>query len=212
MTLGLSSSTIRHMEEQRETCWGPKLWEELCSLEPRKVCERCKVDYDSAGFYSVDSLARTVRVYPQKEQFESEDESLAADADYQLLLVSYFLYAQNIELAGKWVSEKDLKGGSTFFRGPHALPAAPIEKRFGSDPAGFREKALTLGGRASEFGDMSMSFPVLPRISLAVVLWVKDEEFPARVTFMLDSSIEAHLSLDVIVAMTKSVTAQLISE
>ncbi|MEE8440824.1 MAG: DUF3786 domain-containing protein, partial [Spirochaetia bacterium] len=59
---------------------------------------------------------------------------------------------------------------------------------------------------------MSMSFPVLPRISLAVVLWVKDEEFPARVTFMLDSSIEAHLSLDVIVAMTKSVTAQLISE
>ena len=200
------------MEQQKETCWGPKLWEELRSLEPVKVCERCKVDYDSAGFYKVNSLERTVRVYPKEERFEAEDVSLAASVDFKLLVVSYLLYAQNIDPSGKWVSEKDLKGGSTFFRGPHALPAAPLEKLFGSDPEGFQEKALTLGGRVSEFGDISMSFPVLPRISFAVILWVRDEEFPARVTFMLDSSIEAHLPLDVIFAMTESVTQKLISE
>ncbi len=188
------------------------MWEELRSLEPGKVCERCKVDYDSAGFYEVNSLERTVRVYPREERFEAEDASLVASADYQLLVVTYLLYAQNIDPSGKWVSEKDLKGGSTFFRGPHALPAAPLERRFGSDPEGFREISLTLGGRPSEFGDISMSFPVLPRISFAVVLWVKDEEFPARVTFMLDSSIEAHLPLDVIFAMTESITQKLIGD
>ena len=199
------------MEKQLESCWGPKLWEELRSLEPDKVCERCKVDYDSAGFYKVNSLERTVRVYPEEERFEAEDVSLAANADYQLLVVTYLLYAQNIDPAGKWVSEKDLKGGSTFFRGPHALPAAPLEKLFGSDPEGFRKKAETFGAVPSEFGDISMTFPVLPRISFVVVLWVKDEEFPARVTFMLDSSTEAHLPLDVIFAMTESVTQKLIS-
>lgn len=212
VTISLYSCTIATMEQQKETCWGPKLWEELRSLEPGKVCERCKVDYDSSGFYRVNSLKRTVRVYPQEERFEADDKSLADDADYQLLLVSYLLYAQNIDTTGKWISEKDLKGGSTFFRGPHALPAAPLERRFGSNPEGFREKALALGGRASEFGDISMSFTVLPRISFAIVLWVKDEEFPARVTFMLDSSIEAHLPLDVIFAMTKSVTQKLIDQ
>ena len=200
------------MEEQREAYWGPKLWEELRSLEPAKVCARCEVDYDSAGFYVVSSLGSTVKVYPQEERLEAEDKSLAVSIDYQLLLVSYLLYAQDIDPAGNWVSEKDLKGGSTFFRGPHALPSAPLEGRFGSDPDGFREKALTLGGTASEFGDVSMSFRVLPRIAFAVVLWVKDEEFPARVTFMMDSSIEAHLPLDVISAMTVSVTQKLMSE
>ena len=212
MTIILPSYTIRYMEEQQETYWGPKLWKELRSLEPRKVCERCKVDYDSDGFYRVNSLERTVRVYPREERIEAEDQSLAASADYQLLLVSYLLYAQNIDPTGNWVSEKDLKDGSTFFRGPHALPATPLEKRFGSDPSGFREKALTMGGRLFEYGDISMSFQVLPRIPFAVILWVKDEEFPARVTFMLDSSIEAHLPLDVIFAMVKSVTQKLISE
>jgi hypothetical protein len=197
------------MEQQPETCWGSKLWEELRLLEPDRVCERCRVDYDSSGFYNVKSLERTVKVYPQEERFESEDMPLAANTDYQLLLVSYLLYTQNIDPAGKWVSEKDLKGGSTFFRGPHALPAAPLERLFGSNPEGFRKKALALGAVPSEFGDVSMIFQVLPRISFIVVLWVKDEEFPARVTFLLDSSIEAHLPLDVIFAMTKSVSWKL---
>lgn len=175
------------------------------------VCERCKVDYDSAGFYEVSSLDRTVKVYPQEERIEAEDASLTANPDYQLLLVSYLLYAQNIDPAGNWVSEKDLKDGSAFFRGPHALPSYPLEIRFGSDPDGFREKALTLGGTVVEFGDLSMEFSVLPRISFIVVLWVKDDEFPARVTFMLDSSIESHLPLDVISAMVESVTQKLVS-
>lgn len=197
------------MDEQREACWGPKLWEELRSSEPDKVCERCKVKYDSAGFYVVNSLGSTVRVYPQEERLQADDESLAASADYQLLLVSYLLYAQNIDSAGNWVSEKDLKDGSTFFRGPHAMPSAPLERRFGDDLAGFREKAQSLGADASEFGDISMVFPVLPRISFIIILWLKDDEFPARVTFMMDSSIEAHLPLDVIFAMAVSVTQQL---
>ena len=200
------------MEEQREAYWGPKLWEELRSLEPDKVCERCDVGFDSAGFYVVSSLGSTVRVYPQEERLQANDESLAAGIDYQLLLVSYLLYAQSIDPAENWVSEKDLKGGSTFFRGPHALPSAPIEQRFGGDSDGFRRKAQSLGAIPAEFGDVSMLFPVLPRISFIIVLWLKDDEFPARVTFMMDSSIEAHLPLDVISAMTTSVTRQLMSK
>jgi len=194
-----------------ETYWGPKLWEELRSLEPHTVCERCNVVYDSAGFYEVDSLGKTVKVYPQDERLEADDLLPADSVDYQLLLVSYLLYAQNIDQTGIWVSEKDLKGGSLFFRGPHTLPSAPIEKCFGNDPAGFREKSQIMGGQPIDFGDTAMRFTILPRISFAVVLWVRDEEFPARVTFMLDSSIEAHLPLDVISAMVLSLTQKLIS-
>ncbi|MBI9106000.1 MAG: DUF3786 domain-containing protein [Spirochaetales bacterium] len=200
------------MEEQKKAYWEPKLWEELRSQDPARICERSGADYDPGGFYEISSLDRRVRIYPEEERLESDDLELASSMEYQLLLVSYLLYAQNIDPTGEWVSEKDLKGGSLFFRGPHAVPSAPLERQFGSDAKGFREKALTLGGRPAEFGDLSMVFQILPRISFAVVLWVKDEEFPARVTFMFDSSIDAHLPLDVIFAMTQAAAQKLLGE
>jgi len=200
------------MKEQEETYWGPKLWEKLRRQQPEKVCETAVAEYNSTGFYELTSLGKSVRVYPGEERLETDDPLLTSSVDYQLLLVFYLINAQNIDPTGEWVSEKELKGGSTFFRGPHALPSAPLEKYFGSDPAGFRARAAEIGGQPLEFGDVSMVFHILPRISFAVVLWAMDDEFPARVTFMLDSSIDAHLDLYVIYAMTKSVTQKLTAE
>jgi len=200
------------MEEYKETYWAPKLWEESRSQQPDRVCERAGALYDPAGFYELLSLGRKIKVYPGGERFKAEDSDMISNVDYQLLLVSYLVHSQNIDPIGEWISEKEMPGGSIFFRGPHALPAVPLEKRFGSDPAGFKAKSLELDGRPLEFGDVSMEFQILPRISFGIVLWVKDDEFPARVTFMLDSSIGAHLEPYVIFAMTASVTQKLIED
>ena len=67
-----------------------------------------------------------------------------------------------------------------------------------------------LGGKPLDFGDLSLEFSVLPRVPLACVLWVEDEEFPARVSFLFDSSIETHLELDVIFALVSSVVRKLL--
>jgi len=210
MAILLPVHTIRCMEDRNCPVWGPELWEELRSKDPRGVRERCGLEKADAGYYSFRSLGRMVRIDPGEERVESEDASLAESGDFRLTAVTYLLNAQNIEPTGIWVSEKDLKGGSLFFRGPHGLPSAPLEKRFGQDPEGFREAALELGGQPVGFGDAAASFPVLPRVPLAVVLWAGDEEFPPRVTFMLDSSVEVHLPLDVICAMTRAVTERLL--
>ncbi len=210
MTIRRLSNTIIYMNEHKETYWGPKLWETLRSQQPEGVCRRSGAVWDPAGCYELSSLGRKVRVFPEEERLESADESLVSSVDFQLLLVSYLTGAQNIDPVGDWLSEKELRGGSIFFRGPHALPAAPLEKRFGNDPEGFREKALALSGIPLDFGDVSMVFPILPRISFAIVLWAADEEFPSRVTFMFDSSVSAHLEPYVIFAMTQSVTQKLL--
>lgn len=198
------------MEVQGETHWAPKLWDELRRESPEHVCGRALADYNPEGFYQIESLKTLVRVYPSEERIDAGDLDLSFNADYHLLIVYYLLYAQHIDPSGLWVSEKDLGGGSLFFRGPHAMPSAPLEKRFGSDPEGLREKALALGGKSLDFGDVSMAFQVLPRLPLAVVLWTGDEEFPPRATFLLDRSVEAHLKLDVVLSMARSVVVKLI--
>jgi hypothetical protein len=119
-------------------------------------------------------------------------------------VLCYLSRAQDIPSAGMWVSERDLPGGNLFFRGPHALPAGPVLRRFGSDAEGFRRRCRELGGRPLDFGDAAFAFQALPRVPLACVLYVQDEEFPARLTFLLDSTASFQLPLDVILALVQS--------
>ena len=50
----------------------------------------------------------------------------------------------------------------------------------------------------------------LPRVPVACVLWVEDEEFPARVSFLFDPSIESHLQLDVVLALVRCIAKNLL--
>lgn len=193
------------------TPWKDKLSKELRLLKPEQVCDRACVKFNQEGFYSIDSMGGEYHIYIDGDRVEeSNGDPLSSDPDFQLALFSYLIHAQNIGLTGKWVSEKDLKGGSTFFRGPHQLPEIPLVKKFGSNAELFLEAGNVLGGKPREFGDISLEFSVLPRIPLTCVLWVQDEEFPARVSFLFDSSIEAHLELDVIFSLVSSVARKLL--
>ena len=43
--------------------------------------------------------------------------------------------------------------------------------------------------------------PVLPRVPVVMVLWERDEEYPARLSVLFDASIAQHLPLDAIYAL-----------
>jgi hypothetical protein len=107
------------------------------------------------------------------------------------------------------VSERQLPGGSLFFQGPHALPLAPLLRRFGADGEAFRRVCLGLGGRPIEFGDAGFAFQALPFIPLAVILWIADEEFPARAGMLFDPTAADHLPLDLLLALAHAVVARL---
>ncbi len=73
------------------------------------------------------------------------------------------------------------------------------------------EIGTALGGtKVEEYGDIALEFMALPRIPVVCVLWAEDEEFPARVSFLFDPSIESFLPLDVILALVRSVVKRLL--
>jgi hypothetical protein len=126
---------------------------------------------------------------------------LEADPELELLLLIYLIRSTEIEPSGRWINEKQLPGGSNFFTGPHHLPTDILEKRYGTDVEMFRRHADQLEGKPLDFGDAAFAFEPLPRIPLACVLYAADEEFPARVTFLFDSTIEYQLPLDIVLAL-----------
>lgn len=193
------------MSDSQIAPWRETLWEQLRNVNPEDICPRAVVEFNKDGFYSVNFMDNEYRVYSNDENIEGpEGDSLASYPKFELLLLSYLVGAMNIPLTGNWVSEKDLPGGSIFFQGPHRLPDSALIKNYGKNATQFLEIGEKLGGKKLEYGDASFEFRVLPRISIGCVLWVEDEEFPARVNYLFDSSIAHHLALDVVYALIKS--------
>jgi hypothetical protein len=139
-----------------------------------------------------------------------QEDGLLADAEFELLVLTYLTQAVEIPADGSWISEKDLPGGSQFFRGPHALPMQPLLARFGEDLPGFQRAAFRRGGSTLPYGDAAYGFTALPRVPAGCLLWAGDEEFPARVNLLFDRTLGRHLPLDVVLALAHCLVLRLL--
>ena len=178
------------------------------------MCRRSLAVYDKdRGVYSVIALGAEYLVDPAAHDIRPV--SLTAgdvSVDLGLLILFYLLEAKDVPLSGRWVSEFDLKGGSMFFRGPHAFPVHEIASRFGHDLEGFKKTCVSLCGEPLKLGDAAFKIQVLPRIPAAAVLWYADEEFEASAKLLMDATIEQHLPLDVIFGMSLEVIGRIVEK
>ncbi len=192
-------------------------WRELKAMDPPDVCRRCLVAYnEEEKAYELRLLNENLIVYPGKRKVVRVDppgNENDSPPDFNTILVAahYLLRAREIPIAREYVTEKQLTDGEFFFKGPHALPSWRIEKRLGNDAAAFLERGRLVGGKPISFGDAALEFLVLPRIQIAYVLWVADDEFPARSQILFDASADKHFALDVVWAMCNLVTDKLLT-
>jgi hypothetical protein len=108
------------------------------------------------------------------------------------------------------VGLQDLKE-SHFFAGPHELQTDPVLARYGKDPAAFRQAVASLDGRMTDMADAAGRLLPFPRIPLYFLMWLADEEFPARLRVLFDRSIERFLPADAIWALVNRVARALVA-
>ena len=193
------------------------LWETLSTLHPTDVCNRTEALYHPAreGFvlpvYNLRYLVlpksqKILRIGWDDRPVEEEMSSF-----FSLMVLVYLTEAKDLKPDHTWVSEKDLKGGSTFFRGPHSLQVRELEERYSRNPDAFLAVGRSLGGTQILYGDKAFALEVFPKIPMAYILWRGDEEFAARVGVLFDATVEAHFPLDIIWCMVSETTRRLLS-
>ena len=124
-------------------------------------------------------------------------------------LLKYVSAHQSLPLAQGLITAGYLKGGTTFFRGPHVMASVLIGRCFARDGKAFLDRGLALGGISSSYGDYGVEFSWFPGLSWIVALWEEDEEFAARAEYLFDRNIEALFSLDVIWALGNVVAGKM---
>lgn len=110
-----------------------------------------------------------------------------------ILVLHYLARATGVELAGEWISFKELKGGAIYIEPFKHRAIIPFVRKFGDRPGDFARAAEKLGGQKTSHGNVSYIIPALPRVPLLYVLWLGDEEFPANGNILFDRYANAYL-------------------
>ena len=183
-------------------------FQELADQDPAVICRRvpgCQFHADG-GFYTLPVWGQTYALYPREAVIKP---LLPADeAPHELFcffIIYYLLRSRAAAPSGRWISEKDIPGGATFFRGPHQIPTRLISRRYENDIEAFSRTCRGLQGSPLTMGDAAYRFEITPDIPVAVLYWAGDEDFAAEAKLLYDQRIGHQLPPDVIFSLAVEV-------
>jgi len=104
----------------------------------------------------------------------------------QVLLLHYLATARGNAVADQWVSYRNLPDAYLFDKLNGAM--ASLTHTFSNDIEGFRKAGLSLGGSPmTRTGDAAFRFLALPRIPMACILYLGDEEVASSISILYDA-------------------------
>lgn len=187
------------------------LFEDLAKLNPGDVCRRALCRYDEVKkYYQLNVWGDDYHIFPDKKIIEPVSRKRQNPSEYlDVFIINYLLQTRAIEPCNTWISEKDIPGGATFFRGPHEIPTRLISSRFSGDIDGFRKTCERLQGTDLDMADSAYVFKITPRLLVAVLYWEADEDFPSEAKVLFDKTIIDHLALDIIFALAVDICTRI---
>lgn len=178
------------------------VWNQLAERKPDDLARCSGARIVSDGLYEIPALNQTYRVDVTSRTISPLDTTSPLLVNHLgVALLNYLTNAKDINLTGEWVNPRHLPGGDNFFKGPHDVPVAGLMERFGEDKKGFQLASERLAGHPLAYADSAYSFLFFPRLPVSVLLWLKDDEFPARVSVLVDRTASQHLALDALLGV-----------
>ncbi len=182
---------------------NPGWWQLAAELSSRKDLHFPYLTIAADGI-ELPWWGKRVRVVPASRQIIALEDSRRLSYQEGLVILRLLKYAsehQSLPPAQGLVTAGHLKGGATFFRGPHVMASVLIARRFARDGQALLNRGLVVGGIPSSYGEFGVEFTWFPGLSWIVAFWEEDEEFEARAEYLFDRNIEALFALDVIWAL-----------
>ena len=186
-------------------------FKELAEQNPEDVCKRALCRYDDVKkCYDLSVWGDEYAIYPYELKIDRLSKRFQCPHEYlYVFIIHYLLKSKETILFKEWISEKDIPGGATFFRGPHEIPTNLISSRYSDDIDKFRKTCDQLDGIPLSMADAAYVFKITPRIPVAVLYWDGDDEFPPESKILFDKSVTEHLALDIIFALAVDICTRI---
>ena len=126
------------------------------------------------------------------------------------MLLYYFDTADGTPIAGKWISFSELPDGNFYNQAFQGYTGRQLSLMYGNNQDSFKKSAKALNGHRFSLADSSYKFEALPRVSLLVVFWLGDEDFPSSFQVLFDASASHYLPTDAYAILGSTITGRLI--
>ncbi|MBP8108006.1 MAG: DUF3786 domain-containing protein [Caldilineaceae bacterium] len=117
-------------------------------------------------------------------------------AELQGLFLYYLERAEGTPPTGNFVAFRELPDGGFYHSAFQGYTGALLEQRVGNDIDRLRRAVLAAGGHPTAVSDGGFTFNGLPRIPLALVYWLGDDEFPPQAQVLFDAVAGHYLPID----------------
>lgn len=166
----------------------------LRTKEPAEMARNSGAAWDAVkGMITLEHLGKDYTVtYPEGKVCYAAWDGEVPLKD-QALLLHYLYSANGAPVQNKFISFKELPDGAIYIDPFYKRAIEPMLKIFGSNHELFLRVAGKLGGEKQALGDVSVTIPVLPRVSITYVMWAADDEFPASGNIIFDASAPNYL-------------------
>lgn len=179
-------------------------WDTLVTLNPEDVCRKTKAYIDGVdGAYVLPFFNEQLFLIPKERRIQGSSgvAKLALDElphFSTLAILWYLIQAKDIAPSGNLVNPAEVSGGLIFSLGSHRLPLDRLVEEYGGSAEKLIEKGVSLGGEPQEYGDASIRLFPFPKVPVILLIWGRDDEFPARADILFDSTCTEHLPTDIL--------------
>ena len=132
------------------------------------------------------------------------------DVATRLIILHYLIHADGAPPADQWIAFRELPSGRVYDVAFQGRTSARLARAYGMDEKGFAAAAQALAGDRLTYGDASFMFRLLPRVSMAVILHLGDEEFGPNVTVLFDAASGHYLPIEDSAVLGGMLTSRLI--
>lgn len=171
--------------------------ERLREVEPHKLMLRTGCTQGPDGTYCLTFFWRDYLIRPPDFIVLRADTGEEPSSFFQALILVYMATGDGTTPSGRWVAFHSLPDGMFYAQAFRGYAEDRLVRELGD--AGldaFRQGAERLGGRPLELGDAGFAFQVLPRIHLAAVYWLGDEDFLSRASILFEDSASHYMPTD----------------
>lgn len=187
--------------------------EEFLKRAPKDMAEKAGGEFE---LVNCGNSMITVNLFGQEHTLAHPDGSIEFPDHHQvtivvhILLLHYLLNASGTALRGGLVAYKDIPGGDKYFPVFKKRVEMPVMNAYSENPEGFENACIGLGGERVSMGDISFRFQAFPKVPITYVYWKGEEEFPASLQVLYDSSIKDYLPLEDIVFLSEMLSWKIV--
>ena len=179
--------------------------------DPARTAETLHLNYDSQYLY-IPYLYELYRLRLSDGLLEKEvPDGWQSDLYFNECMSVYHLLhyvREQAQISGIWVPFESLEGHGYRQQAPDPL-LVPFSRKFTGKIRALDAACQRLGGTRLSRGDVPYQFEIFPQISMQMIFWDADEDFPAQTQILVDKNITDFVHTETIGCMISDLLEKL---